>query len=163
MASSRATTSRTTLSRVALSARDKKAVLALIEHAQPVYLLTRYPKKQVLDDRGDTKRLADGLAGMRDAAKALSASLREQHAMIQWDELAQAPDSDDLLWRRAKRIAPTVIRDLGPLVEGEPEAAFFLRPEDPKTRARAKKAAATKSAPARASGARRSSNGAPSR
>jgi hypothetical protein len=149
---------------VALAARDRKALLALIEHAQPVYLLTRYPKKQVLDDRGDLKRLSDGVAGMRDAAKALSASLREQHAMIPWDELGQTPGSDDLLWRRAKRIAPTVLRELVPLLEGEVEAAFFLRPEEPKKRAAPKKQTAPKKSPAaRASGARRSSNGAPSR
>jgi hypothetical protein len=148
---------------MALAARDKKALLSLIEHAQPVYLLTRYPKKQVLDDHGDVKRLQDGLAGMRAAAKALPSALKERHAMIPWDELAQDPDSDDLLWRRAKRIAPTVIRELTPLLEGEPEAAFFLRPEEPKKRAVAKKAVPKKAPAARASGARRSSNGAPSR
>ena len=163
MASSRARTSRSTLCGVALAARDKKTLLTLIEHAQPVYLLTRYPKKQVLDDRGDVKRLQDGLAGMRAAAKGLPSALKERHAMIPWDELAQVPDSDDLLWRRAKRIAPTVIRELTPLLEGEPEAAFFLRPEEPKKRSVAKKPAPKKTAKGRASGARRSANGTPSR
>ena len=148
---------------MALSSRDKKALLALIEHAQPVFLLTRYPKKQVLDDKADVKRLSEGLGGMRTAAKALSSALKESHAMIPWDELAQEPDSDDLLWRRAKRIAPTVIRELTPLLEGEPEAAFFLRPEEPQKRSVAKRAAPKKMPAARASGARRSSNGAPSR
>ena len=145
-----------------LAGRDKKALLALIEHAQPVYLLTRYPKKQVLDDAGDVKRLSDGLEGMRAAAKALPAALKVRHAMIPWDELAQTPDSDDLLWRRAKRIAPTVIRELTPLLEGEPEAAFFLRPEEPKKKSAAKKAVKKSPAAARPSSARRSSNGAPS-
>jgi hypothetical protein len=147
-----------------LAGRDKKALLALIEHAQPVYLLTRYPKKQVLEDKADVRRLQDGLEGMRDAAKALPAALKERHAMIPWDELAHEPDSDDLLWRRAKRIAPTVLRELTPLLEGEPEAAFFLRPEEPKKRSVAKKPDLKKPAPkARPSVARRSSNGAPSR
>lgn len=146
-----------------LAGRDKKALLALIEHAQPVYLLTRYPKKQVLDDKADVKRLHDGLGGMRAAAKALPTALKERHAMIPWDELAQEPDSADLLWRRAKRIAPTVIRELTPLLEGEPEAAFFLRPEEPKKTSAAKKGAPKKAPAAPASVARRSSNGAPSR
>ena len=145
-----------------LAGRDKKALLALIEHAQPVYLLTRYPKKQVLDDKAGVKRLQLGLEGMRDAAKALPSALKERHAMIPWDELAQVADSDDLLWRRAKRIAPTVLRELTPLLEGEPEAAFFLRPEEPKKKS-ARKAAPKKAPAARASVARRSSNGAPSR
>jgi hypothetical protein len=150
---------------VGLSAKDKKAVLSLIEQAQLVYLLTRYPKKQVLDDARDVKRLEDGLEGMRAAAKTLPGSLKERHALIPWDELAQTPDSVDLLWRRAKRIAPTVIRELTPLLEGEPEAAFFLRPEEPKKRAAVKKATAAKKSaqPGRASGARRSANGEPSR
>ena len=145
-----------------LAGRDKKALLALIEHAQPVYLLTRYSKKQVLDDKAGVKRLQLGLEGMRDAAKALPSALKERHAMIPWDELAQVADSDDLLWRRAKRIAPTVLRELTPLLEGEPEAAFFLRPEEPKKKS-ARKAAPKKAPAARASVARRSSNGAPSR
>jgi hypothetical protein len=48
--------------------------------------------------------------------------------MLPWDELADKPDTPELTWRRAKRIAPTAIRELMPLLEGEPEAAFFLRP-----------------------------------
>ena len=146
-----------------LAGRDKKALLALIEHAQPVYLLTRYPKKQVLDEPADVKRLQQGLEGMRTAAKALPTAVKERHAMIPWDELAQEADSDDLLWRRAKRIAPTVLRELTPLLEGEPEAAFLLRPEEPKRKSAAHKTVLKKAPGARASGARRSSNGAPSR
>ena len=42
---------------MALSVRDKKALLALVEKAQLVYLLTRYPKKQVLDDPTDVEKL----------------------------------------------------------------------------------------------------------
>ena len=113
---------------MALSARDKKSLLALIEKAQLVYLLTRLPKKQVLDDLKDVTRLEDGLAAMRAAARELSASLREKHTAVQWDELAAKPDSPDLSWRRAKRVGPQVLRVLRPLLEGEPEAAFMLDP-----------------------------------
>ena len=131
---------------MALSTRDKKPLLTLVEQSQLVYLLTRYPKKQVLDDPGDTKRLEDGLKGMRAAAKELSAPLRDAHGAIVWDELAQTPDTPDLAWRRAKRLAPTVLRELMPLLEGEPEAAFFLRPEKapPKKGAKAKVSAKSK-------------------
>ena len=131
---------------MAVTTRDKKALLQLIEQAQLVYLLTRYPKKRVLDDPEDVKRLDAGLEGMRAAAKSLPASLKGKHAMIPWDELAEPPDTPDLAWRRAKRIAPTAIRELMPLLEGEPEAAFFLRPEAAATRKKAatgKRAAAT--------------------
>jgi hypothetical protein len=144
---------------MALGPRDKKALLPLLEHAQLVYLLSRYPKKQVLDDPKDVERLEGGLDAMRAAAKGLSDSLKEQHAMIPWDELADKPDSAELAWRRAKRIAPTVIRELTPLLEGEPEAAFFLRPEPPKKKISAKKSPK----PRPAGGGRRSSNGTPSR
>jgi uncharacterized protein with HEPN domain len=133
-----------------VSSRDKKTLLQLIEQAQLVYLLTRYPKKRVLDDAEDVKRLEDGLEGMRAAAKTLPASLKEKHGMIPWDELAEKPDTPDLAWRRAKRISPTAIRELLPLLEGEPEAAFFVRPEAAKTKATAK------SSPPRTKNARRS-------
>lgn len=113
---------------MAASARDKKAVLALLEQAQLVYLLTRLPKKQVLDDPKDVARLEEGLARMRAAARDLSASLRERHTGVQWDELAEKPDSPDLLWRRTKRLGPQVLRELRPLLVGEPEAAFMLDP-----------------------------------
>jgi len=117
---------------MALSARDTKAVLALVEKAQLVYLLTRYPKAQVLDDPADVERLETGLADMRAAAKDLSAGLRDAHAAIPWDELAKKPDTPDLAWRRAKRIAPTLVREMVPLLAGVPEAAFFLQPEPTK-------------------------------
>lgn len=158
---------------MALSARDTKRLLALVEHAQLLYLLTRYPKRRVLDDPSDVDRLEKGLARMRAAAQDLSGSLRRDHAAIAWDELAQEPDSPDLAWRRAKRIAPTVLRELMPLLEGQPEAAFFLRPEAPDRAKRSaiKKPAATRGAPAKAktkgasgaSAGRRSQNGAPAR
>jgi hypothetical protein len=129
-----------------LPARDKKTVLTLIEKAQLVYLLSRYPKKQVLDDAADAAKLEDGLEGMRLAAKDLPERIKNEHALVPWDELAKKPDSIELAWRRAKRIAPTVIRELGPLVAGEPEAAFFLKPEPPKTRKTAKSTGSRKQA-----------------
>jgi hypothetical protein len=113
---------------MAVSARDKKALLTLLEQAQLVYLLTRLPKKQVLDDPKDVTRLEEALAAMRTSAKDLNASLREKHTAVQWDELAAKPDSPDLLWRRAKRVGPQVLRQLRPLLAGEPEAAFMLDP-----------------------------------
>jgi aryl carrier-like protein len=113
---------------MAVSARDKKTLLTLLEQAQLVYLLTRLPKKQVLDDEKDVARLEAGLAAVRAAAGELSPALRKQHEGVQWDELAEKPDSPDLLWRRAKRVGPQVLRELRPLLEGEPEAAFMLDP-----------------------------------
>lgn len=134
---------------MAVSARDKKALLTLLEQAQLVYLLTRLPKKQVLDDARDIERLEDGLAKMRDAARDLSASLRETHTAVQWDELAAKPDTPDLLWRRAKRLGPQVLRQLRPLLVGEPEAAFMLDPAAETTPRAAKKTGRDKAAPRR--------------
>jgi len=129
---------------MALGARDKKTLLTLIEKAQLVYLLSRYPRKQVLDDAADAAKLEDGLEGMRLAARELPARMKAEHALISWDELARKPDSIELAWRRAKRLAPTVIREMAPLLAGEPEAAFFLRPETPKERRAAKAKAKAK-------------------
>jgi hypothetical protein len=133
---------------VAVSARDKKTLLTLLEQAQLVYLLTRLPKKQVLDDPKDVARLDEGLAGMREAARDLSASLRDTHTAVQWDELAAKPDSPDLLWRRAKRVGPQVLRVMRPLLAGEPETAFMLDPTaESKTKNAAEKRAPRKRAP----------------
>ena len=131
---------------MAVSARDKKALLTLLEQAQLVYLLTRLPKKQVLDDPKDVARLEESLAAMRAAARDLSASLRDMHTGVQWDELAAKPDSPDLLWRRAKRLGPQVLRQLRPLLAGEPEAAFMLDPSaEVTTKAKAVKTATSRS------------------
>lgn len=143
---------------MSVSARDKKALLALVEQAQLVYLLTRYPKKQVLDDETDVKRLDDGLAAMRKAAADISAALKERTAAVQWDELSKKPDTADLAWRKGKRLAPQALRELMPLLEGEPEAAFFLRPEAPVKKT--KKATETKP---RKRTSRQSPNGSPRR
>ena len=132
---------------MAVSARDKKALLTLLEQAQLVYLLTRLPRKQVLDDPKDVARLEDGLAGMRAAARDLSASLRDAHTAVQWDELAAKPDSPELLWRRAKRVGPQALRELRPLLEGEPETAFML---DPTAESKTKKAVKKPTARSRA-------------
>ena len=131
---------------MAVSARDTKTLLTLLEQAQLVYLLTRLPKKQVLDDPKDVGRLEDALAAMRAAARDLSASLRETHTGVQWDELAEKPDSPDLLWRRVKRVGPQVLRQLRPLLAGEPEAAFMLDPTaEVATKAKAAKTATPRS------------------
>jgi hypothetical protein len=51
-----------------------------------------------------------------------------------------------------------------PLLEGEPEAAFFLRPEAPKTRSQAAaKTRGTRGKRAGAAGKRRSPDGEPAR
>src|SRR5437899_9348911 len=132
-----------------LAPRDKKTLLTLIEKAQLVYLLSRYPRKQVLDDAADATKLEDGLEGMRLAAKELPARMKTEHALIPWDELAKKPDTIELAWRRAKRLAPTVIREMAPLLAGEPEAGFFLRPETPKERKAAKATGKAKGAKAK--------------
>jgi hypothetical protein len=48
-----------------LSARDRAAALAMLENAQFVYALGRYPKKQILDDPIDVKTLRERIAAMR--------------------------------------------------------------------------------------------------
>lgn len=127
-----------TLHVVPVSARDKKVLLTLLEKAQLVYLLTRYPKKQVLDDAEDARRLEEGLDEMRAAARELSAKIREEHGAVAWDELAEKADTTGLAWRRAKRVAPEVLRELRPLLKDEPEAAFLLQPEVKAKKARKK-------------------------
>ena len=121
---------------MARQAGEKKALLMLLEQAQLVYLLTRFPKKQVLSNPADALRLETGMTKMSAAAKDLSAALRAKQSGVQWDELLATSDSPELSWRRAKRVAPQVLRELRPLLDGEPELAFIL---DPAAAAPAKK------------------------
>lgn len=136
---------------MALSSRDRTALLALLEHAQLVYLLTRYPKKQVLDDEGDVTKLEQGLDAMRDGAKRVSPSIRERAPDVPWELVLKKTEGADVAWRVAKRVTPRVLAYLVPLVEGEPEAAFFLRPEKEKPRAKTASGRKATRPPARAS------------
>ena len=103
-----------------------RSLLTLLEQAQLVYLLTRLPKKQVLDDPKDLARLDDALAGMRAAAGDLSAALRDSHTGVQWDELPK-PDGPDLLWRRAKRVGPQVLRRAAAAARGRARGRIHAR------------------------------------
>jgi hypothetical protein len=124
---------------VPLSARDRKAVLALLEPAQLVYGLTRLPRKSALGDPADVQLLRQRLAAMRAAASELSKEVRDR-TKVPWLLLLDDRDSPDQLWVTAKKVTPKLIAELSPLVEGAPEAAFFSVPQQPRRNERARKA-----------------------
>jgi hypothetical protein len=106
---------------------DRKAVLALLEPAQLVYGLTLLPKKRVPDDSADVELLRKRLTVMREAADALSQTLRAE-TKVPWLLLMDDRDSPDALWATAKKVTPKVISELTPLVRDAPESAFFSAP-----------------------------------
>jgi hypothetical protein len=121
-----------------LTARDRAATLAVLENAQWVYALGRYPKKQVLDDEIDVKMLRDRIGAMRKAAQNLSPALRKK-IDLPWGRLEDDPDeTPDMLWTVAKKVTPKVLAELRPLVSDTPEAAFLITPETKKTAAKKK-------------------------
>jgi hypothetical protein len=121
-----------------LTARDRAATLAVLENAQWVYALGRYPKKQVLDDEIDVKMLRDRIGAMRKAAQDLSPALRKK-IDLPWGRLEDDPDeTPDMLWTVAKKVTPKVLAELRPLVSDTPEAAFLITPETKKTAAKKK-------------------------
>ena len=124
-----------------LTSRDRAATLALLENAQWVYALGRYPKKQVLDDAVDVKMLRDRISAMRKAAQELSPAQRKR-VDVPWARLEDDPDeTPDMLWTLAKKVTPKLIAELRPLVRDTPEAAFLISPEpNKKTPANKKKA-----------------------
>ena len=125
----------------ALTARDRKAALAILENAQWVYALGRYPKKQVLDDPSDVKMLRDRVAATRTAAGDLSAAQKKQ-LDVPWGRLEEDPDeTPDMLWTVAKKVVPKLIAELRPLVSDTPEAAFLISPVPKKATAKKKKTA----------------------
>jgi len=112
-----------------LSARDRTAVLAMLENAQWVYSLGRYPKKQVLDDPVDVRMLRERIAAMRKAAGELSAAQKKK-IEIPWARLEEDPDeTPEMLWAVTKKITPKLIAEMRPLVSDTPEAAFLISPE----------------------------------
>ena len=121
-----------------LTSRDRAATLAILENAQWVYALSRYPKKQVLDDEIDLKMLRDRIGAMRKAALELSLAQRKK-LDVPWGRLEDDPDeTPDMLWTVAKKVTPKVLAELRPLVSDTPEAAFLITPEPKKTTAKKK-------------------------
>ena len=119
-----------------LSARDRAATLAVLENAQWVYALGRYPKKQVLDDEIDVRMLRDRIGAMRKAAQDLSPAQRKK-IDVPWARLEDDPDeTPDMLWTVAKKVTPKVLAEMRPLVSDTPEAAFLITPEPKKTAAK---------------------------
>ena len=122
-----------------LSARDRTAVLAMLENAQWVYSLGRYPKKQVLDDPVDVRMLRERIAAMRKAAGEVSAA-QKQKIDIPWARLEEDPDeTPEMLWSVTKKITPNLIAQMRPLVSDTPEAAFLIQPEPKMSAAKKKK------------------------
>ncbi len=112
-----------------LTSRDRAATLAILENAQWVYALSRYPKKQVLDDEIDVKMLRDRIGAMRKAATDLSVAQKKK-VDVPWGRLEEDPDeTPDMLWTVAKKVTPKVLSELRPLVSDTPEAAFLISPE----------------------------------
>jgi hypothetical protein len=119
-----------------LSARDRTAVLAMLENAQWVYSLGRYPKKQVLDDPVDVRMLRERIAAMRKAAGEVSAAQKKK-IDIPWARLEEDPDeTPEMLWTVTKKVTPKLIAEMRPLVSDTPEAAFLIQPETKKSAAK---------------------------
>jgi hypothetical protein len=123
-----------------LSARDRAATLAVLENAQWVYALSRYPKKQILDDQVDMKMLRERISAMRKAAQDLSAAQRKK-VDVPWARLEDDPDeTPEMLWVVAKKVTPKLIAEMRPLVSDTPEAAFLISPEKQKAPSKRKPA-----------------------
>jgi len=112
---------------LAISDKDREAVLKVLRNAQFVYGLSRYPKKQVLDDPADVMALRERLEAMRAAAKGLSAAQRAK-LDVPWADLEAIDSGTEAVWKAAKRATPKIIAELTPLVRDEPEAAFLIAP-----------------------------------
>jgi hypothetical protein len=110
-----------------ISDNDREAALEVLRNAQFVFGLSRYPKKQVLDDPADVKALRERLESMRVAGKGLSPAQREKLS-VPWADLEAIDSGTEAVWKAAKRATPKIIAQLTPLVRDEPEAAFLIAP-----------------------------------
>ena len=107
------------------SEADRKAALEVLRNAQFVFGLSRYPKKQVLDDPKDVKSLRERLEAMRDAAQSLSPGERGKLDLALLDDIDSGSEA---VWQAAKKATPKIISQLTPLVSDAPEAAFLIAP-----------------------------------
>jgi len=113
----------------------------MLENAQWVFSLGRYPKKQVLGDPVDVRMLRERIAAMRKAAGDLSAA-QKKNIDIPWARLEEDPDeTPEMLWTVAKKVTPKLIAEMRPLVSDTPEAAFLISPEKQKAPNKKKPAA----------------------
>lgn len=127
-----------------LTARDRAATLAVLENAQWVYALGRYPKKQVLDDEVDVKMLRDRIGAMRKAAQEISPGQRKK-IDVPWARLEEDPDeTPEMLWTVVKKVIPKVLAEMRPFVSDTPEAAFLITPDKKKPAAKRKPTTARK-------------------
>jgi hypothetical protein len=127
-----------------LSARDRKAALAILENAQWVYALGRYPRKQVLGDPVDVRMLRERVDAMRKAAGELSAAQKKK-IDVPWTRLEDDPDeTPEMLWTVAKKVIPKLIAEMRPLVSDTPEAAFLISTEKKKSPVKKKSATGRK-------------------
>jgi hypothetical protein len=116
----------------------------MLENAQWVFSLGRYPKKQVLDDPVDVRMLRERIAAMRKAAGDVSAAQKKK-IDIPWARLEEDPDeTPEMLWTVTKKVTPKLIAEMRPLVSDTPEAAFLISPEKKKTAVTKKSPAARK-------------------
>jgi hypothetical protein len=75
---------------------------------------------------------------MRKAAGELSAAQKKK-IDVPWARLEEDPDeTPEMLWTVGKKVVPTVIAQMRPLVSDTPEAAFLIAPEKKKTLAKRK-------------------------
>ena len=119
-------------------------MLAILENAQWVYALGRYPRKQVLEDPVDLRMLRERVGAMRKAAGELSAAQKKE-IDIPWARLEDDPDeTPEMLWTVAKKVTPKLIAEMRPLVSDTPEAAFLISPEKKKPPVKKKSATARK-------------------
>ena len=109
------------------TADDRKAAIAVLEQAQFVFALSRYPKKQVLDDPRDVRALRERLEAMRQAARGLSAEQRKKLG-VPWEQLDDLDSGSEAVWTAAKKVTPKILAELTPLISDQPEAAFLIAP-----------------------------------
>lgn len=109
-----------------VSARDRTALVELVQAAQLVDAFGHFPKRQFMDRPDDQARVAERVIEMRKRAGDLSPAFRKQHADLPWDDLEGLGRSPDDLWRAAKKVTPRLLAGLEPLVAGTPESAFLL-------------------------------------
>jgi uncharacterized protein with HEPN domain len=118
-----------------VSARDRKALIEIVQAAQLAQAYSSYAKADFRSSPEDQRKIVERLRIMSAAAHRLPRKMREQLPTVPWDDLLGAGamlegdgwrEKLDEVWRLVKKVVPRVVRDIPVAPEStDPHTAFM--------------------------------------
>lgn len=112
------------------TARDRALLVEILQSAQLAQAYAGYGRAAFLGSPDDQRKIAERLAAMADATRKLSRALRERTPDVPWEQLLASVDERDTpdpgaTWTTVKKVVPSVVRALTPLVSRSEKTVFL--------------------------------------